>query len=93
MDSGLLPRAAVTPSIRLAMEQASTMAAAIAELEALDDPGARMALARELRDRAELLKREAGLLNALAMGLTIDASAEVDAARSVVITEGDEEAC
>ena len=63
------------------------MAAAIAELEALDDPGARMALARELRDRAELLEREAGLLQALAMGLTIGAEAEVDAGRTVEITE------
>jgi len=40
--------------------------------------------------RAELLEREAGLLQALAMGLTIGASAEVDAARTVEITEEEE---
>ena len=83
----------MTPSIRAAMEQASNMATALAELEALADPGPRMTLARELRERAALLEREAALLEALAMGLTIGAEVDVDAGRTVEITEGDEEAC
>lgn len=70
-------------ALRVAMEQAGAMSSALSDLEALDDPGARLELSRELRDRAAQLHREAELLEALAMGLSIGASAEVDAGREL----------
>lgn len=63
------------------MDAARSMAQAFGLEDSLDDPAARLELCRRLRDEAASLNRQASVLDALALGLSIDATAEVDATR------------
>ncbi len=72
-----------------AVDAALTLSAAIGAEDQLEDPGARLELARRLRAEAEVLHRQAAVLEALALGLSVDAEAEVDAGREVSTTEGE----
>ena len=61
-----------------AMDAALTLAAAIGAEDQLEEPGARLELARRLRAEAAVLQRQASVLEALATGLGIAAEVEVD---------------
>lgn len=74
-------------AITAAMDAIRTMALTIGAEDHLDDPGVRLELSRRLREEANGLSRQASIFEALAVGLEIDSHAQVDAARTVQITE------
>ena len=74
-------------ALKAAFNVITAAAAELSDLEDLDEPAARMALARKLREEADRLERRAKALRDAAMGIGVSAEIEIDPTNQVVITE------
>lgn len=77
-------------AMNAAVDAALTLAAAIGVEDQLEEPGARLELARRLRAEASVLQRQAAVLEALANGLGIAAEVEVDLTCEESTAEGED---